>query len=309
MKKNRYIKEFASGLQIHSLRFFLAAVKITPRRVLDLVRQVLFAVAYPFMQRLRSICRRNLESVYADSRNAADYTAMAKGCLRYISQGMVDLLYFVQSPKRLLPITRIHNEAILQKALEKGRGVMAVTGHLGNFPLMFVSLVQRGYKVNVVIRPMRDKRFSEFMFDLCARRQVHMIPLFPRTTFMRQCLGALKRNELLFILLDEFVPEEASVRVDFFGKQVTRAVGPMLFHRRTGAPVLPLFVIKNNQGGFDIFIEPALEMEPGLTPEEEDRQHVARLTQIIEDYVRRYPLQWGGWLNKRWADMQDRQAV
>ena len=304
MSKSKLSKRILSSLSMISLRFFLGAVKIMPRKALSLLRQLLFSLAYPFMGRLRRICVQNFLSVFGDSRSAEEYDRMTKGCIRYISQGMVDLLHYVQRPEGLLSVTNIHNEQVLRDALSKGVGVMAVTAHLGNFPLMFVALVQKGYKVNVIIRPMRDAQFSEFMFDLCARRQVHMIPLMPRTRFMRECLAALKRNELLFILLDEFVPEEAGIPVEFFGKTVTRAVGPMLFHARTGAPVMPMFIIKNNQGGFEIFVEPLLDKEQGDSPDENSRRQISRLTKIIENYVRRYPLQWGGWLNKRWAKAQ-----
>ena len=303
MGKNTFMKRMASDMSVCSLRFFLATVTVIPRKVLNLIRQILFTIAYPFMGRIRRICDNNLRSVFGDSRTQEEYTAMIKGCIRYISQGMVDLLHFVQRPDGLLPITRVHNEEVLRQALSHGHGVIAVTAHLGNFPLMFVALVQKGYKVNVIIRPMRDQKFSEFMFDLCDRRQVHMIPTYPRTHFLRECLGALKRNELLFILLDEFVEEDSGITVEFFNRQVPRGLGPILFQSRTGSPVLPMFIIKNNEDGFEIFIEPPLDIKNGgAHAPEHDRVKIARLTKTIEEYVRRYPLQWGGWLNKRWSE-------
>ena len=214
---------------------------------------------------------------------------------------MMDLLYYLNRPKELYKIVHIENEDHLKEALSLGRGVIAVTAHLSNFPLMFVSLVQRGYKVNVIIRKMRDADFSKFMYQQCHKWNINMIQTSPKKEFLRESLGALKRNELLFILLDEVVPKEGGVTVRFFNSEVSRAAGPMLFLERTGAPVLPMFIAQENNNGFGIFIEKPFEIYAGGTKEENTVKNIMGLTNIIEGYVRRYPLQWGGWLNRRWA--------
>ncbi len=288
-------------LSVVSLNVLLQIARILPLRVTGFLVTLMFAAVYPWLGRLRRICRHNLRSVYGSSRSREEYGRMTKDCLRHVSRGMVDMLYYAQRPEALSGILDLHQEERLQQALRQGRGVIGVTAHLGNFPLMFLALVRRGYKVNVVIRPMRDPNFSRFMFDLCAQWHIRMIPIAPAGTFLREALAALKRNEVLFILLDEFVPEESGVMVDFFNSKVSRAAGPMLFHERTGAPVLPIFIVKNKENRFDVFVEPPLEIEKRFSPTENTCRNIAALTAVIEKFVRRYPLQWGGWLNKRWA--------
>ena len=139
---------------------------------------------------------------------------------------------------------------------------------MGNFPLMFVALVQKGYKVNVVIRSMRDENFSKFMYRLCDRWGINMIQTSPAKQFVRESLAALKRNELLFILLDEVVAKENGVKVKFLNREVSRAKGPVLFFERTSSPVLPMFIVKDDKGHFQIFIQPPFEMAQGTSAPE-----------------------------------------
>jgi KDO2-lipid IV(A) lauroyltransferase len=214
---------------------------------------------------------------------------------------MIDLLYFVDRPGKLSEIVDWEYEENLKKALEKGKGVIAVSAHLGNFPLMFVSLAQKGYKVNVVIRNMRDEKFSKFMYQLCSRWGINMIQTFPAKQFFRESLNVLRRNELLFILLDEVVSKENGVKVKFFDHDVIRATGPILFFKRTFSPILPMFIVQDEKKRFKILIE-----QPFKVVDEGDEQgdvlkNISGLTKIVERYVKQYPFQWGGWFNKRWA--------
>lgn len=271
-----------------------------PRWCTHAMFAVLFPVAYFGIRQLVGICRKNLYRVYGGSKTPKDYNAMTRSCFKEMGHAMLDMLYFVRRPKALKDITRIHGEDHLRDALDKQRGAVVVTAHLGNFPLMFLSLVSLGYKVNVVIRSMRDKEFSRFMYDLCALWGIRMLETLPQRTFLKEALTALHRNELLVILLDEVVPPQEGVQVSFLGTEVTRGTGPMLFHQRTGSDIIPMFIAQDVEKHFQIFIEPALKIEGGSDTQEIMRKHIAQLTQIMESYIRQYPTQWGGWLNKRW---------
>lgn len=261
---------------------------------------VLTRLAYLGIRSIKQICRINLKFVYGETKTAQEYESMVRACFDNIRRCMMDLLYFVERPKELLKIVRIHHEERLQEALQARQGVIVVTAHLNNFPLMFVSLVVKGYKVHVIIRTMREKGFSKFMYDLCALWKINMIETLPKKHFIKETFGALRRNELLFILLDEVVPEEEGVKVPFLGSYVTRATGPLLFQERHGSPIVPMFITQEKDGSFDIFIEEPLVLERTMSPEENTLKNITSLTMIIESFVKKYPTQWGGWLNKRW---------
>ena len=294
------LKKLQNQLTVKTLRVFLKLMQLLPRFFVQAFFGGLSRIAYIGITNLKKICKTNLRLAYGDSKTIDEYEAMTRGCFDNIGRSMMDMLYFVKRPKKLSKIVCIHNEDRLRKALEEKRGVIVTTAHLSNFPLMFLSLVSRGYKVNVVIRSMRDKGFGRFMYDLCALWKINMIETLPKKNFVKETFGALRRNELLVILLDEVVPTEEGVQVPFFASKVTRGTGPMLFHNRQGSPILPMFIAQKEDGHFDIFVENPLTVEARLSPHENMVKNIANLTATIESFVKKYPTQWGGWLNKRW---------
>jgi len=272
-----------------------------PRWLMGLLMEGVFPIVFLTIKELRQICIRNFQLVYGDSKDKRGYEQITKQYIKSIGYSMMDLLYYVCRPNQLSKIVHFEHEDRLKKALASGKGVIAVSAHMGNFPLMFVSLVQKGYKVNVVIRSMRDENFSRFMYRLCDPWGIRMIQTSPAKQFVRETLAALKRNELLFILLDEVVAKEDGVKVKFLNREVARARGPVLFFERTSAPILPLFIVKDEKNHFKIFVEQPFVIDKGGSAQENMVKNITGLTQIVERFVNQYPFQWGGWFNKRWA--------
>ncbi len=271
-----------------------------PRWFMRAILRFLFFIVYFFLKELRRIGLKNLQAVYAHQKTQHEIECMIKMSIKNIGYTMMDMLYFVDRPKESARIVTVSGEDHLREALKLGRGVIGITAHLGNFPLMFLTLIERGYKVNVIIRPMRDQKFGEFMHKECAKWNIQMIELYPQKEFLKKSFQALKQNELLFILLDEVVPEHTGVRVPFFGRDVERAVGPMMFYERFKSPILPMFMVKDDRGHFDILIKEPIKIIETQDKNGDNVQNIARMTKVIEEVVAAYPLQWGGWLNKKW---------
>jgi len=297
----RFSRSLQSRLMNGALKFLEWTMRIMPRCMIDLFLEAVFPIVCYSTKGLNQICIRNLEMVYGKSLDPKKYEPKARQCIKSIGYAMMDLLYYVERPDELLKIVDLEYEDNLKKALESGRGVIAVSAHLGNFPLMFVSLVQKGYKVNVIIRGMRDENFSKFICQLCDKWGIKMIQTSPGKKFLKESLGALKRNELLFFLLDETVTRKNGVEVKFFNHQVIRATGPILFFKRTSSPILPVFIVQDKQKHFKIFIEKPFKLLEAGSAQENMEKNIAGLSDIVERYVAQYPLQWGGWFNRRWA--------
>ncbi len=303
-KDKTLLRSFTRKLSMKGLLAVDWLLTRLPRWCIAMMITPLSFIAYPFMGRLRAITMTNLRAVYGSEKDDLFYRTMTRKCLRRAGQLMIDMIYFVEHPGELTPRVIMHGEDRLKEALGRNRGVIACTAHLNNFPLMFVSLIQKGYKVNVIIRPMRDPEFSRFMFAQCEKWGVHMIPTKPRREFLRETYGALQRKELLFIVIDEIPPDNAGVPVTFFGREIKRATGPLLFHRKFRSPILPMFITQDEQNRFHIHIEDEIPVNAnGRSPAEESRDMNA-INAVIEKYIRFYPEQWGGWFNKRWSENQ-----
>jgi KDO2-lipid IV(A) lauroyltransferase len=188
----------------------------------------------------------------------------------------------------------------LADALSAGRGVIALSAHMGNFLIMMTRLALEGYSVDLLVKRMEDKRVEERLNNLRKGFGFNSIYLRPPMQSIKTSLRALKDNHVLVILGDQR-EGQAGVDVTFFGMPATAASGPIALSLSTGAPVLPMFMVRNEDGvTHTLTIEAPLEMSIAGSKEENIRANEQKYTDVIQSYVQRYPVQWA-WDHKRWA--------
>jgi KDO2-lipid IV(A) lauroyltransferase len=124
---------------------------------------------------------------------------------------------------------------------------------------------------------------------------------------LRQILSRLRKNEIVCILADE-KKSKTGVIVDFFGHPAPTAPGPAVLALRTGAPLVPIFIARSNDGLQHIYIEPQLELNLNGDRSSDIPTVVKAYTKVIENYIRMYPDQWF-WINNRWKKQIRDQAL
>jgi KDO2-lipid IV(A) lauroyltransferase len=124
---------------------------------------------------------------------------------------------------------------------------------------------------------------------------------------LRQILSGLRKNEIVCLLADE-KKRKTGVLVDFFGHPAPTAPGPAVLALRTGAPLVPIFIARSNEGLQHIYIEPQLDLSLNGDRSSDIPTVVSAYTKVIEHYVRMYPDQWF-WINNRWKKQIRDQAL
>jgi len=161
-------------------------------------------------------------------------------------------------------------------------------------------LAQMCYPTNAIIRPSRDEIVEKDFLAARSRLGLKTVHSYPREACVSQSLKALRDKELLVVLLDQNTGSKSGVYVDFFGQKAGTATGPIIFAMRTGAPLLPIFTLRNGDTDtHSLMIEKPFHLEQKATDEETIQHNVQKLTNIIERYIRKYPHEWG-WMHRRW---------
>ncbi|MCU1393722.1 MAG: putative acyltransferase [Ilumatobacteraceae bacterium] len=175
-------------------------------------------------------------------------------------------------------------------ALELGKGVILALPHLGGWEWAGRWLIERGYKMTVVVEPIEPPELFEWFAELRQKLGMTVVPLGP--TVANTVLKALRENQVVCLLCDRDL-DHNGIPVQFFGEQTTLPAGPATLGLRTGAAVFPVGVyFTDRYNGHHAVVRPALpaERRGGL------REDVARLTQILagelEYLIRRAPEQW-----------------
>lgn len=261
------------------------------------------AVGFLFALRHRRVARESLQLAFGPEKSKAEIEKIVRGCFRTFRQGAVDLMFYSRYPVKARGKFVIQGREHLDEALKKGRGAMMVTAHFGNFPIMMLALAQLGYKTNVIMRSARDEKIADYVLQVMDRVGVHTIYTHPRRACVQESIRVLRNNELLFVLLDQNFGSQGNVFVNFFGRKAATAPGPIILAQRTGAPILMAFSLMPEDGAQSVVIEPELSLVMGKDEEETTQINVARVTEVIERYIRAYPHEWG-WMHRRWKSQK-----
>lgn len=280
------------------LNFCSLIVKLIPFSWLYKIAASVAFVGYHIASKQRKIALESLGIAFGKDKTQDEIKRIALDSFLYMAKSGIELLFLLDRPNLLKERVIIAGKEHLDNALSKGKGVILVSAHFGNFPLMLVKLNLEGYKVAGIMRPMRDSRAESFFQNKRDKLGLKTVYSYPRKKCVEDSIQTLRNNELLFIPLDQNFGT-AGVFVDFFGAKAATATGPVVLAQRTQASILPCFIIRNADDSYRIIFEPELNLKKGITQDETILENIQEITRIIEAYIRRYPAEWG-WIHRRW---------
>lgn len=284
------------------LTFCSLIIRVIPGRWLYGFAQGAAKIGYRLARRQRRIALESLSIAFGNDKTKEEKEKIARDCFIYMAKSGLEMMYLMDKPQLLKRKVKIVGREHLDQALARGKGVILVSAHFGNFPLMLVGLCLQGYTTAAIMRPMRDTRVEKFFMEKRSKLGVKTIYSQPRKECVDNTIRSLRNNELVFIPLDQNFGT-SGVFVDFFGTKAATATGPAVLARRTKATILPCFIVRQKDETHKIICEPPLELDEGRTEQESILSNIQKLTSIIESYIRRYPTEWG-WIHRRWKTKQ-----
>jgi len=281
------------GLTICSM-----VVKFIPARFLYAFAKGIASLAFIFAIKQKRIALDSLNIAFGKEKSPKEIKKIAKDCFTYMAKSAVELMFFFDKPNALKKFVEIEGIQNLDKALEAKSGVILVSAHFGNFPLLLGRLAIEGYKVAGIMRPMHDAKIEKIFLEKRDRYGVKTIYSQPRNECVNNTIVALRNNELVFIPIDQNFGT-GGIFVDFFGQKAATATGPVILAQRTGAKIIPCFIIRLPGDKHRIIFEKEVELEKQQDSQETIRVNIQKLTDVIERYIRKYPAEWG-WIHRRW---------
>jgi KDO2-lipid IV(A) lauroyltransferase len=197
------------------------------------------------------------------------------------------------SKEKIRSSVAFEGEDHLRRALEQGRGVIALSAHLGNFAMIGARLAAAGYPFSVVVKQPKDERFARLIDHYRAVVGMQTISAKPRREAARQILKVLRRNEVILVIADEF--KSHGVEVEFLGRTAPAPRGPATLALRTGAAVLPTFVTRDREDRLTLRIGAEIKLVKTGDLQGDVAANTSLFARHLEAMVRRYPDQWN-WL-------------
>lgn len=201
-------------------------------------------------------------------------------------------LWMRQPDDPILPRVRFENEALLEAALARGKGVLLLTPHMGSFEVAAQAIAERfgaTRPITVLYRPARKPWLRELVKTSRERPQLFAAPA--SLAGVRQMIRALRKGEMVGLLPDQVPPEGMGVWAPFFGREAYTMTLATRLVQQTGAELLLTWVerLPHGQGYVQRFF-PFPEPLPA-----DGAESAAAINRAMEGLIRQCPQQylWG----------------
>jgi KDO2-lipid IV(A) lauroyltransferase len=190
---------------------------------------------------------------------------------------------------------RVDGWDVVENAMARGRGILFVSGHLGNWELGGSLLAARGVPMEVVVRRMQNPLFDDYLNE--TRRRIGMTVIHDADA-VRRVPRAAREGHAVAFLVDQGAVGLASTWVPFFGRYAKTPRGPAVFALRLGAPVVFGTALRQPSGRYTMHFEEVAVAATADRDTDIDRI-VASYTATLERWIRRAPEQYF-WHHRRW---------
>jgi KDO2-lipid IV(A) lauroyltransferase len=270
---------------------------LLPRRVARAAAGVLGFLVYWLAGRLRRVGTRNLELALPELSSEARKRIL-RGVYRSLGWQLVEFCRMTRyTPESTRDWLRTEGLEHYAAAEARGKGVLVITGHLGAWELSSFYHSLMGHPMGMVIRRLDNRRLDEFVNGI---RCMHGNYVLHKDDFGRGLLTAMHAGGTVGILMDTNMTPPQGVFVEFFGRQACTATGLAHVARKTGAAVLPGFMVwEPAERRYVLHFGPEVAIPHTDDVSADIVEGTQRCTAVIESWIRRYPDQWL-WIHRRW---------
>ena len=276
---------------------FVHGVRLLPRGLARTAGVAISAVAFRALGRLRRVGLRNLELAFPGI-TAGERETILRSEYRNLGLLLAEFCkmqgYTAATAGRFIRYEGLENYL---RARERGKGVLVLTGHLGAWELSSFYHSLMGMPMGMVIRRLDNPLVDEFVNRI---RCLHGNRVIHKDDFARGLIASMRAGETVGILMDTNMTPPQGVFVPFFGVPACTASGMARIAEKTGAAVLPGFLLwEQSEQKYVLRFGEELEIVHTGDAEQDALTNTATFTAAIERYIRQYPDQWL-WMHRRW---------
>jgi Kdo2-lipid IVA lauroyltransferase/acyltransferase len=270
---------------------------LLPRRLARQVGAGIGWLAYTATPRLRRVGLRNLALAFPE-KPEAERKSILRAMYRQLGWQLAEFChmpgYTLESANRFIRYEGLEHYLT---AKQRGQGVLVLTGHLGAWEMSSFYHSLAGYPMGMVIRKLDNPWVNRLVNDIRTR---HGNRVLPKDDFARGLIAAMRAGETVGVLMDTNMTPPQGVFVDFFGHAACTASGVARVALRTGAAVLPGFLVWTPaEKKYVLHFLPELQLADTGDAERDAITNTQMFTTALENVIRQYPEQWL-WVHRRW---------
>ena len=280
------------------LFLFQLCSTLIPRSTQKFFSVVVGDFFYLLMKATRSCVRKNIEGISRGRWSKKKIHLLTRKTFQNYGQYLLDYMVMHRlhpSNKSKWVEEEVGGEHMVE-ALRKGKGVICITPHLGNWEIGGLLFSFKGGRLNVLTLDERDldtKSFREEMRGQKGIKNIYIDPTDDSPLAIIDAIKALRQNEIVAMLGDR-IETQKTMPFDFFGKKTPFPIGVAILAMATGAPVLPVFVVMEKSRKYRGIIEAPIDFDDSARGDREAviRKGMEKLIKKFEEFIEKYPDQW-----------------
>lgn len=273
-----------------------AVVRRLPRPVVLAVGRRLGRVWGALDKRHLAIAADNLRRAFPEW-DEARVQRTARGVYAHFGAVLMDLLWMEGRPaEQLLALADLEGVEHLQAARASGRGVVAPSGHIGNWEIQAVASVPLVGNVAMIARPLDNPALDRRLVGL--RTSTGNTVIYKQKA-LAQVIKTIREGGIVAILIDQNVQAKDGIFVRFLGRPACTTTVAAALALKTGCAIVPVHCLLQPSGRYRMIYGPPVEWTGTGRRDEDVAALTQALTSVIEGWVRETPEQWL-WLHRRW---------
>jgi Kdo2-lipid IVA lauroyltransferase/acyltransferase len=247
----------------------------------------------------RKVALQNLDLAFGREKSKEELRAIARRTFENLGMTAIEFLRIpsmdVETFRKKVVVEGLENVKELLDNRKKG-GLLLLS-HLGNWELMGSLTKVLGVPISVIARPIKKNRWIDQM--VTEIRESAGIEVILTEKASRKVIKAIAQNRFVGILIDQRAKRSEGIWVDFFGKKAPTTPSLAVLAMRTGAPVVPVFMVRDGLNRHRVLIQKPLEIVHSGDVQKDIETNTQRINQTLESMIRQYPDQWF-WIHRRW---------
>jgi KDO2-lipid IV(A) lauroyltransferase len=251
----------------------------------------------------RRLILENLRRVFAPRLSHIEIVRLAQAHYAHLALLLWEFVRFPWlSERRRKQLVRVENIEAILRVHERGKGVLILTGHLGNWEIATVAGLAQFPQYLGQLHVLRRRLYPDWLDRLVTRRfRRGGFGVLPKQGALDQVLDRLAAGDAVIFVLDQYAHGRDGVKVEFFGHATGTMRSLAILSRSTRIPVVPVSSWREANGRHVLRFEEPLPILPCENPNEGIRVNTRAYNAALERLILRHPEQWF-WIHRRWKD-------
>lgn len=302
------MKKFVWAIQASVFYLFTLTVALLPDRAIQPAGRLIGTLLAGLLRKRRNVAVENIRMTLPamtrhphwrhPQQSAED---ISRTMFHHLGMSLVETcrLYHGKG-NEIIARVEVRGREHVEAARARGKGVVILTGHCGNWELAALALARSFATPMSVVARRQDSPYLNRMVERMRMRYNNRV--IYKEKALKNMLAVIRKNGMIGLLVDQAVLPEEGALIDFLGRKAWASKAPVILARKSGTAIIPAF-IRREADRHIIDIHPALSFSD-TNATTEVAADVQKYSRAIENFIVRHPVDWY-WVHRRWKRAGD----